>query len=111
MRTTVICPNTSGGCNYPEGECLGICQISANRMHQHDAVRLALAGQAATLRSQVAKLLAAADAFVASYEENDEEEWGREWRELAETFRSAIAYARDVHPTSANPEEDSHGQI
>ncbi len=36
-------------------------------------------------------LMTVARAFLASYEENEEDEWNREWRELAERFRVAIA--------------------
>lgn len=48
-------------------------------------------------RQEIAKvtdgLLAVAKAFMAAYDQNEEDEWNREWQELAEMCRAAIAMA------------------
>jgi len=47
----------------------------------------------AEIDKATAGLMTVAKAFVADYEQNEEEEWSPEWQELADRFRAAIAKA------------------
>lgn len=50
------------------------------------------------LTKQRDELLHVAQRFIGEYEENEEDEWSREWQDLASVFRAAIAKATGDKP-------------
>lgn len=82
MRTKLVGPNNEVVLQDGEG-MWDLLATADNRQAEVNASLVAAAPD----------LLQVAQRFISEYEENEEDEWSREWQDLASVFRAAIAKA------------------